>query len=154
MPPQPNCISSLETNHLQCFVYSLLSYWNLVWGTTMASIANKIYLLEKKKKNVELLSVIFNAPSDSHTETMFSNLQMLKIHNRSDYRLLITINNEKKIPVLLNEIAALEKNNTVYFTRHNEHWKISTCRSHYGQQLLRYLIPKVLNSFGKKKREI
>lgn len=57
-----------------------------------------------------MLRAIFNAPYDSHTENMFSNLQILKIHKLSDYRLLLTIKNEiKKESVLLNEIVRLEK---------------------------------------------
>lgn len=41
-----------------------------------------------------MLRAIFDAPYDSHTETMFSNLQILKIYKLSDYRLLITIKNK------------------------------------------------------------
>lgn len=87
-------------------VYSLLSYCNLVWGTATASNLNKIYLVQKKK----IRRTIFNAPYDSHTENMFSNLQIIKIHKLSDYRLLLTIKNEiKKESVLLNEIVRLKK---------------------------------------------
>lgn len=45
------------------------------------------------------------------------------------------------------ESAALATSKNKYWTRHLDHWNI-TCRTYYGSQMIRFILPSVLNTFN------
>lgn len=126
------------------FFFSHLSYCHLIWGTTTQTNLEKLHRLQKK-----IVRIIGSTSYYEHTEPLFKQLKLLNIYSLYDYKLSIsfkhdTLNNTK----FLSHLAALEKNNPTYSTRHTEYWKVIRCHTNYGQQMLRYTLPRLLNTYA------
>lgn len=124
------------------FFYSHLSYCFLVWGnTTMANI-QRLKILQKKT-----LRAISNVPYDAPTAPLYMQHKIISVNKIFDYNFA---NFYKKTvqrnDQFLNKITTLVPYKTPYMTRMTTTFRLPRCRTNYGYAMLKYILPKRLNS--------
>lgn len=86
-------------------------------------------------------------PFDFHTAELFRTYRIIDVHKLYSYRLCTSFKSERiRGTCFLVNIALLEENSPVYFTRHAEKWKMVTQRTNYGSQVLQFTLPNLLNT--------
>lgn len=120
---------------------SLLNYAFLVWSTTTTVNVCKLTILQKKA-----LRLASKLPHRSHTAELFKKHYIIQVASIYDYKL----SRLYKFGLLKNNdtiarIARLEKNFPAYNVRQPEVWHISKCRTKYGNQMLKFQLPTLLN---------
>lgn len=122
---------------------SYLRYCFLVWGTTTSSNITKLARLQNKT-----VRIIPNSPFDTSAGPLLKKLNLISAENFYYYRLSTALRNEaKRSKIFLTSFAQLIPNVPVYNTRHTEHWTVRCCRTNYGNQMLSYTVPNLLNQF-------
>lgn len=120
---------------------SVLNYCYLVWGTTTGSNISQLHKIQKKA-----VRAIMNAPYDSHTEPLFKELNLYPLPDI--YKNTLTKRFEigvKRKNDFLRTTSRLTLNNSIRDTRFRENWNIPRSRTNYGDQMLRFQLPHVLN---------
>lgn len=111
-----------------CLFSSSINYGALVWATTMADNINKSLVLQKRA-----IRIVTKFPYLAHTAQL-------------SFRLCRCYKNElNKREHSLAQLSNLTINVPAYCTRHPEHYKVDTCRTDYGTQMLKYRLPTILN---------
>lgn len=137
----PTSIKLLIYNSL---FLSHLNYCHLVWGPTTTSNLNKLFLLQKKA-----VRAITNSSYDAHTEPLFEQLNIATVkcmYNNILLKRFLTANRQNNN--CYKQLSHLSINTSNYETRHTEKWRIPRARTNYGFQMLRYTLPKLLNTIA------
>lgn len=121
---------------------SKLSYCYLVWGTTTKTNITKLHKIQKKA-----VRIIANVPYDTHTEPIFRCLNLYPIHDFYNMTLLRRYEDGVKYnDAFLTQLSELTAKDNVRNLRVKERWKIPRTRTNYGQQMLSYQLPLLLNT--------
>lgn len=124
--------------------YSCFNYCFLVWGNSTYSNINILYLLQKKA-----IRAICNEAYCSHTTPMFKRLGLIKITNYYDYKLILMYKTALNKPdSIFLSLSSLQTKQISYAVRHADTWIVSRSRTNYGDQMLQYRLPKVLNTMS------
>lgn len=124
------------------FFYSYLSYCFLVWGNTTTSNIQKLLILQKK-----MLRAITKAPYNSPTGQAYSQFKIVPVYNLFEYRFACFYKNSiAKNDNFLSRIVSTVPHNTPYATREKDSFVLPRCRTNYGFTMLRYILPKFLNT--------
>lgn len=136
----PHSVLRLLYNSL---FYSCFNYCFLVWGNTTSANIHGIHVLQKK-----VIRILCNEPYDSHTAPLFDKLGIVQITNYYEYKLALAYKAALKNPENpFLSLCILHSTNTSYATRHADAWTVPRSRTNYGNQMIRYQLPKVLNYF-------
>lgn len=124
---------------------SLVQYGILVWGTTSAENIHKLMVLQKRA-----IRLVSRVPYLWHTAPLFTKLRTIKIESLYTYRLCRMYRMEKsKNDNALTKLASLQQHNSFYKFRHLEPWIVNKNRTKYGDQMLQFCLPTVLNQLYK-----
>lgn len=124
---------------------SQLNYGALIWGTTTVDNTKQLLLLQKR-----IVRIICRVPYLRPTSDLFKKLDIIRIDHAYNfklcryYKLEVTKNHRALVA-----LSRLEKNFSPYPTRHTEEWKIRKCRTNYGNQMVKYRLPTMLNDLAK-----
>lgn len=124
------------------FFQSCLNYCFLVWGNTTLSNIQKLLALQKK-----MLRLVINAPYDSPSRPIYAELRIIPVNKFFYYRVacfykkLIGINDP-----FLSRLVTVTSHQTPYLMRRANNFVLPRCRTNYGFCMLRYIIPKFLNT--------
>lgn len=134
----PTSVNILIYNSL---FLSLLNYAFLVWSTTTAGNISKLTVLQKSA-----LRLACKVPYRYHTADLFKKYHIIQVTSMYDYKLCRLY----KLGLLKNNddmtsLARLEKNIHAYNVRHPEVWYVAKCRTNYGNQMLKFQLPTLLN---------
>ena len=77
--------NSVMLNMYKTLIYPLLTYCNIVWGGSAVTNLNKLLILQKK-----IVRIITNRNYLEHSEPLFRQTAILKIHDLYDYLCLLT----------------------------------------------------------------
>lgn len=134
---------SVNVIFYNCLFSSLLSYGALVWGTT--TLENLDRLLVVQKRMVRIMSKVHYW---SHTGSLFQEHRIINVKSLYRYKLFRYYKSQIiKNTNLLVTLAQLRKTVNTYNTRRPELWKVDTCRTNYGKQMLKFCLPSLLNEF-------
>lgn len=123
---------------------SHLNYCHLIWGTTTKTNLYRIFLLQKRA-----IRLVCSVPHDFHTDLIFANLGIMKIHEYYKYRLAMKYKQEyTESKSFLFDLASLRKKPQTHTLRHPDPWIIDTSRTDYGLQMIRRTLPSLLNTFS------
>lgn len=139
----PVSLNMLIYNSLFC---SLLNYTFLLWSTTTTVNISKVIVLQKKA-----LRLACKVPYRCHTAELFKKYSIIQVALIHDYKL----SRPYKFGLLKDNgtiaiIARLEENFPAHNVCQPEVWYISKCRTNYGNQMLKFQLPTLLNRVTKK----
>lgn len=118
-----------------------INYCHLVWGNTTQTNIHKIFMLQKK-----IIRNICNVPYDHPSKPLFENMNLMQVSSFYKYRLCRTYKSHEQTNVAnLIQLASLTPKVTTYLTRSVENWRVPTYRTTYGQQMISYTLPSLLN---------
>lgn len=124
-----------------CLFSSSINYGALVWATTTADNINKLLVLQKRA-----IRIVTKVPYLAHTAQLFQQLKIISVKSLYSFRLCRCYKTElNKREHSLAQLSNLTINVPAYCTRHPEHYKVDTCRTDYGTQMLKYRLPTILN---------
>ncbi|XP_077485807.1 uncharacterized protein LOC144096804 [Amblyomma americanum] len=124
------------------FFFSYLGYCYLVWGNTTVSNLQKLFLQQKK-----MLRVITNACYDAPTRPIRIRYKIIPVPRLFDYRFACFYKKQTaRDDPFLSRIVQLVPHNTPYTTRNAEMFSVPRCRTNYGFAMLKYILPRCLNS--------
>ena len=100
-------------------MYPSLTYSIQVWGSTYQSHLSKLVILQKK-----IVRIIHGVPSRTHTEPLFSELNILKVSNLYIYNIALFMYNlnYSKLP----DIFPMFVHNLKFINMNYNNWNIST----------------------------
>lgn len=120
---------------------SLLYYAFLVWSTTTTVNISKLTVLQKRA-----LRLACKVPYRSHTADLFKKHHIIKVPSMYEYKICHSYKlGLRKNNDALTSLAKLEKKIPPYNVRHPEVWHVAKCRTNYGNQMLKFQLPTVLN---------
>lgn len=124
-----------------CLFSSLLNYGALVWGTTTLENLDKLLVVQKR-----MLRIVSKVHYLSHTSCLFTKHRIINVKSLYRYKLLryYKAQQTKNTDVLV-RLAQLRQTVNTYNIRHPEQWKVDTCRTNYGKQMLKFCLPSLLN---------
>lgn len=120
---------------------SHINYCHLVWATTTFTNIKKLHKIQKKG-----IRAITNSLQGCHTEPLFKNLNLPPIPELHKIILLKRYKVGSKHNSFFNTVSNLAKRRKARSTRTLQEWEIPRTRTNYGMQMLRFLLPKYLNS--------
>ncbi|XP_077560606.1 uncharacterized protein LOC144175398 [Haemaphysalis longicornis] len=124
------------------FFYSSLTYYFLVWGSTTLSNTLKLQTLQKR-----MLRTICNASYDAPTWPIYLNYNIVPVHRFLDYRFACFCKKAtQRNDNFFSSLVALQPHDTPYATRNPHTFVVPRCRTNYGLYMLRYVLPKFLNT--------
>lgn len=136
----PQSVLRLLYNSL---LYSCFNYCFLVWGNTNFANIHRVHILQKK-----VVRILCNEAHDSHTAPFFKKLGIVPITNHYEYKLALAYKAAINHPGnSLLSLSSLHSQNTSYATRHADARTVPRSRTNYGNQMVRYQLPKMLNYF-------
>ena len=77
-------------------VYPHFQYCNLAWGSALKTIIQPLFLLQKR-----IIRVIFRANFTDHTDPLFSDLAILKLHDIHRLELLKFAHSQLQTPTVI-----------------------------------------------------
>lgn len=84
----------------------------------------------------------------SHTGSLFQEHRIINVKSLYRYKLFRYYKSQIiKNTNLLVTLAQLRKTVNTYNTRRPELWKVDTCRTNYGKQMIKFCLPSLLNEF-------
>lgn len=136
---------SVNRTLYNCLFSSSINYGALVWATTTAENINKLLRLQKRAVRI-VAKVCYLA----HTAQFFQQLKIVSVKSLYSFRLCRCYKTElNKREHTLTELANLRINDPSYCTRHPEPYKVDTCRTDYGTQMLKHRLPSILNTLSR-----
>lgn len=132
------------------FLYNALfvpipNYVLLVWGTTTKENIDKLAVLQKR-----VIRSACKVSYLSHTSDLFIKHNIVPVKSMFNYNLCRQYKSSlMKKTSTLQTLAGLQATLLKYNIRKPEEWQIKKCRTNYGQQMLRFTLPALLNRISK-----
>ena len=125
-------------------IYPYLTYCIQVWGSTYQSHLSKLIILQKK-----IVRIIQGVPPRTHTEPIFSELNILKVSNLYNYSIALFMYklNCSKLPDIF-PMFVYNHEIHKYETRQSDHFHIPTCRTNLSKMSIKYQGPIIWNELS------
>ena len=112
-----------------------------MWGSTYQSHLSKLIILQKK-----IVRIIQGVPPRTHTEPLFSELNILKVSNFYKYNIALFMYklNCSKLP---DKFPMFVHNHEIhnYEARQSDHFHIPKCRTNLSKMSIKYQGPIIWN---------
>ncbi len=91
-------------NHYHAFVYSHITYCNIVWGSTYNTHLDRLIILQLK-----IVRILSNKPYNDHTGELFKSLKILKVKQINTFQVALHMYKHYKngLPTCLMECSIL-----------------------------------------------
>lgn len=119
---------------------SYVNYCFIVWGDTTQTNIEKLTRLQTR-----FLKIIAKKEPYQSVMYMQQKYKLISFQNLYSYNICRTIKKELKQKTVLSDLANLQPSENKYDTRKHNLWLIPRSRTKYGDQMVRSVIPRMLN---------
>ena len=126
------------------FIYPFLTYCIEIWGGTYTSYTKSLFVCQKK-----IVRIITNSKWNAHTDTLFTNLKLLRLYNIYHYRMLMFMYRfeNNKLPECI--YSLFKRNSEIHHinTRQSSYLHVPSVRHESTKRAFTYNVVKLFNAF-------